>query len=141
MWKALHIDPAKCTGCLQCEMACSYEHTGVINPSKSRIKVFNFEHEGRKVPYTCTQCTEAWCLNSCPVDAIRIDLTTKKTILDKPQGVGHHGHLQAVLGDVFRLNVAHQGPAVDEPHAGEVGEEVAGQHGRPRTGAMKKGRP
>ncbi|HHW64735.1 MAG TPA: 4Fe-4S binding protein, partial [Rhodocyclaceae bacterium] len=42
MWKALHIDPAKCTGCLQCEMACSYEHTGVINPSKSRIKVFNF---------------------------------------------------------------------------------------------------
>ena len=76
MWKALHIDPAKCTRCLQCEMACSYEDTGVINPSKSRIKVFNFEHEGRKVPYTCTQCTEAWCLNSCPVDAIRIDLTT-----------------------------------------------------------------
>ena len=42
MWKSLHIDPKKCTGCLQCEMACSVEHTGVINPSKSRIKVFNF---------------------------------------------------------------------------------------------------
>jgi ferredoxin len=39
--------------------------------SKSRIKVFNFEHEGRKVPYTCTQCAEAWCMNACPVDAIR----------------------------------------------------------------------
>ncbi len=76
MWKSLHIDPVKCTGCLQCEMACSYEHTGVINPSKSRIKVFSFEQEGRKVPYTCTQCTEAWCLNACPVDAIRIDLAT-----------------------------------------------------------------
>ncbi|MGB7502128.1 MAG: 4Fe-4S binding protein, partial [Azonexus sp.] len=23
MQKSLHIDPAKCTGCLQCEMACS----------------------------------------------------------------------------------------------------------------------
>ena len=70
MQKSLHIDPAKCTGCLQCEMACSYEHTGTINPSKSRIKVFNFEHEGRKVPYTCTQCADAWCMTACPVDAI-----------------------------------------------------------------------
>ena len=88
MWKALHIDPAKCTGCLQCEMACSYEHTGVINPSKSRIKVFNFEHEGRKVPYTCTQCTEAWCLNSCPGDASRIDLTTGAKMVFEDTCVG-----------------------------------------------------
>ena len=88
MWKALHIDPAKCTGCLQCEMACSYEHTGVINPSKSRIKVFDFEHEGRKVPYTCTQCTEAWCLNACPVDAIRIDLTTGAKMVFEDTCVG-----------------------------------------------------
>ncbi|AUL98979.1 4Fe-4S dicluster domain-containing protein [Zoogloeaceae bacteirum Par-f-2] len=76
MWKSLFIDPQKCTGCLQCEMACSYEHTGAFNPAKSRIKVFNFEHQGRKVPYTCTQCTEAWCMNACPVDAIRLDRGT-----------------------------------------------------------------
>jgi Fe-S-cluster-containing hydrogenase component 2 len=69
-------------------MACSYEHTGVINPSKSRIKVFNFEHEGRKVPYTCTQCTEAWCLNSCPVDAIRVDLTTGAKMVFEDTCVG-----------------------------------------------------
>ena len=54
MQKSLSIDANKCTGCLQCEMACSYENYGVFNISKSRIKVFNFEHEGRKVPYTCT---------------------------------------------------------------------------------------
>ena len=48
MQKSLHIDPSKCTGCLQCEMACSYENYGAFNISKSRIKVFNFEHEGRK---------------------------------------------------------------------------------------------
>ena len=53
--KSLHIDPAKCTGCLQCEMACSYENYQVFNPAKSRIKVFDFHHTGRKVPYTCTQ--------------------------------------------------------------------------------------
>jgi carbon-monoxide dehydrogenase iron sulfur subunit len=83
MQKSLHIDPGKCTGCLQCEMACSYEHTGAFNPSRSLIKVFDFHHEGRKVPYTCTQCAEAWCLNACPVEAIKIDATTgAKVVLD-----------------------------------------------------------
>ena len=81
MQKSLHIDPNKCTGCLQCEMACAFENHGVFNIAKSRIKVFNFEHAGRKVPYTCTQCAEAWCLNACPVDAIRIDgATGAKTV-------------------------------------------------------------
>ena len=83
MQKSLHIDPAKCTGCLQCEMACSYENYGVFNPSKSRIKVFDFHHTGRKVPYTCTQCDEAWCLHACPVEAIKVDAATgAKVVLE-----------------------------------------------------------
>jgi len=52
-------------------MACSYENEGVFNPAKSRIKVFTFHEEGRFVPYTCTQCAEAWCMQACPVNAIR----------------------------------------------------------------------
>lgn len=76
MLKSLSINPEKCTGCLQCEMACSYEHEGAFNIAKSRIKIFDFHHEGRMVPYTCTQCTEAWCLQACPVDAIRLDRGT-----------------------------------------------------------------
>ncbi len=74
MLKSLHIDPGKCTGCLQCELACSYENENVFNPAKSRIKVFNFHDEGRFVPYTCTQCDEAWCMHACPVDAIKLNL-------------------------------------------------------------------
>jgi len=88
MLKSLHIDPLKCTGCLQCEMACSYESEGVFNPSKSRIKVFNFHEQGRFAPYTCTQCDEAWCMHACPVDAIVINLATgaKDVLLDKCVG-------------------------------------------------------
>ncbi|MGC8508490.1 MAG: 4Fe-4S dicluster domain-containing protein [Thiomonas sp.] len=83
MQKSLHIDPDKCTGCLQCEMACSYENYGIFNTSKSRIKVFDFHETGRKVPYTCTQCDEAWCLHACPVDAIKLDAATgAKIVLD-----------------------------------------------------------
>ena len=58
MLKSLQIEPEKCNGCLQCEMACSYEATGLFNPARSRIKVFTFHEEGRFVPYTSTQCEE-----------------------------------------------------------------------------------
>ena len=61
MLKSLHIDPEKCTGYLQCELARSYENEGIFKPAKSRIKVFNFHDVGRQVPYTCTQCDAAWC--------------------------------------------------------------------------------
>jgi anaerobic carbon-monoxide dehydrogenase iron sulfur subunit len=88
MHKALHINPDKCTGCLQCEMACSYENYGVFNPAKSRIKVFDFHHTGRKVPYTCTQCDEAWCLHACPVDAIQVDAATGAKIVLESVCVG-----------------------------------------------------
>ena len=76
MQKSLNIDPAKCTGCLQCEMACSLENEGIFNTSKSRIKVFTFHEEGKFVPYTCTQCDEAWCMHACPVDAIVVNAAT-----------------------------------------------------------------
>ena len=88
MQRALHIDPEKCTGCLQCEMACSYENEGLFNPSKSRIKVFTFHDEGRFAPYTCTQCAEAWCQKACPVDAIQIDAGTGAKVIVDSRCVG-----------------------------------------------------
>ena len=76
MQKSLLLDADKCTGCWQCELACSYEAVGAFNPSRSRIKIFAFHDEGRFVPYTCTQCDEAWCMQACPVDAIVVNAAT-----------------------------------------------------------------
>ena len=76
MQKSLNIDPEKCTGCLQCELACSLEHEGSFNPAKSRIKVIEFGSQGRMVPYTCTQCADAWCVKACPVNAIVLNHAT-----------------------------------------------------------------
>ncbi len=88
MQKSLSIDPQKCTGCLQCEMACSFEHEGMFNPSRSRIRVFTFHQEGEFVPYTCTQCADAWCLQACPVDAIidNRELGAKAVVEDRCVG-------------------------------------------------------
>ncbi len=88
MQKVLHINPDKCTGCLQCEMACSFENYGTYATSKSRIKVFDFHHTGKKVPYTCTQCDEAWCLHACPVEAITVDKTTGAKVVNDSTCVG-----------------------------------------------------
>jgi Fe-S-cluster-containing hydrogenase component 2 len=88
MLKSLHIDPVKCTNCLQCEMACSYVNEGLFNPAKSRIKVFTFHDKGRFVPYTCTQCAEAWCMHACPVDAISIHRESGAKIVSASLCVG-----------------------------------------------------
>ena len=88
MQKSLKLDPGKCTGCLQCEMACAYQHHKTFNTGKSRIKVFSFEREGRKVPYTCTQCDEAWCLHACPVEAIGRDPETGAKVVRENLCVG-----------------------------------------------------
>nr|VFJ53733.1 MAG: Fe-S-cluster-containing hydrogenase component 2 [Candidatus Kentron sp. FM]VFJ54287.1 MAG: Fe-S-cluster-containing hydrogenase component 2 [Candidatus Kentron sp. FM]VFK10208.1 MAG: Fe-S-cluster-containing hydrogenase component 2 [Candidatus Kentron sp. FM] len=88
MQRFLHIQPQKCTGCLQCEMACSLDNEGVFNPAKSRIKVFVFHNEGQFAPFTCTQCHDAWCMNVCPVGAIQLDRNTGAKVVIEPQCVG-----------------------------------------------------
>lgn len=88
MLRSLQLVPERCTGCLQCEMACSYHAEGVFNPAKARIRVFTFHREGRFAPYTCTQCDEAWCLKACPVEAIVTDLATGAKVVLEATCVG-----------------------------------------------------
>ena len=83
MSKMLNILPDKCTGCMQCELACSWVQTGSFQPSQSLIRVNVFDEEASYAPYSCIQCDEAWCMNACPVNAIAIDdATGAKIILD-----------------------------------------------------------
>lgn len=88
MLRSLVIEPSKCTGCNQCELACSFEKEGQFNPSRSRIRVFAFHDEGRAVPFTCTQCDEAWCQQACPVEAIAVDAATGAKVVDSDRCVG-----------------------------------------------------
>ncbi len=88
MQKALVLDADKCTGCRQCEIACSSVNGADFNPARSRIRVFNFHDEGRFVPYTCTQCDEAWCMSACPVDAITVNAGTGAKVVSEALCVG-----------------------------------------------------
>src|SRR5258705_9591998 len=78
----LKIYPEKCTGCLRCELACSYMQTGEYQPAKSVIRVSPFEGHTSYAPYTCPQCAEGWCMTACPVGAIQINAAGAKDVMD-----------------------------------------------------------
>ena len=50
MEKILVVDHEKCTDCRACEMVCSVKHTGVNNPTRSRIHVIKWPMEGFELP-------------------------------------------------------------------------------------------
>jgi Fe-S-cluster-containing hydrogenase component 2 len=76
MPEMLRIEPDKCTGCMQCELACSYVKTGQFQPAMSLIRVHIFDEHAAYTPYTCFQCAESWCVTACPVNAIATDPDT-----------------------------------------------------------------
>ncbi|OGC02542.1 MAG: (Fe-S)-binding protein [candidate division NC10 bacterium RIFCSPLOWO2_12_FULL_66_18] len=80
--KVLRITPDRCTGCMRCELACSYAQTGTFQPARSVIRVSPFEAHTSYAPYTCPQCAEGWCLTACPVGAITISPVGAKIVLD-----------------------------------------------------------
>jgi carbon-monoxide dehydrogenase iron sulfur subunit len=82
--KGLNIIPERCTGCMQCELACSYVKTGTFQPSRSLIRVHIFDELASYAPYTCFQCKEAWCMTACPTNAIAINPDTgAKVVLEQ----------------------------------------------------------
>lgn len=82
MDKTLVVDYEKCTGCRNCEMACSLFHVQECNPIKSAVQIVKWEVEGLDVPVICQQCEEPACANICPVRAISCDPATGAMIVD-----------------------------------------------------------
>ncbi|MHA1917590.1 MAG: 4Fe-4S dicluster domain-containing protein [Candidatus Ranarchaeia archaeon] len=71
MRKIITVEWEKCISCLSCMVACSYEHTGMVNPARSRIRVDLDWERGAGFPVLCQQCEDAPCIASCPVEALK----------------------------------------------------------------------
>lgn len=67
----IEITPSLCTGCIQCELACSITKTGVANPLWSRIHIVKDLEKCNFLPVVCRQCNPAPCMDICPQEAIR----------------------------------------------------------------------
>jgi Fe-S-cluster-containing hydrogenase component 2 len=104
MAKALQIIPDRCTGCMQCELACAWVQTKTFQPSQSLIRVNVFDEQASYAPYTCLQCDEAWCMTACPVNAITVDpLTEAKTVIESRCIGCHLCTIACPFGTVFTL--------------------------------------
>jgi len=104
MVKALSIVPDRCTGCMQCELACSWVQTGTFQPAHSLIRVNVFDEEASYAPHTCVQCDEAWCMNVCPTHAIGVDDATGAKIVTESLCIGCHlCTLSCPFGVVFTM--------------------------------------
>jgi Fe-S-cluster-containing hydrogenase component 2 len=88
MNKIIIVDHEKCTGCRNCEMACSVFHVRACNPSKSAVRIVKWEREGLDVPIVCQQCEDPACADICPVQAISRDADTGAMIVDRDLCVG-----------------------------------------------------
>ena len=63
--KVIRVDVDKCTGCRSCEVACSAFHASpkysIVNPARSRVRVFRDELRDAYSPVYATEYTEAEC--------------------------------------------------------------------------------
>lgn len=75
MKKKLMARPKLCVNCRICEMACSFEKTGMFNPVKARVWIHR-DRKGVDNPMICRHCTSPPCGEACPVGAIIKDKET-----------------------------------------------------------------
>lgn len=80
--KRLVVDAKLCTGCRLCELACSFHHSGVFQPSNSRIRVKLFSKKGFSTPTVCLQCESCYSIDACKDNAIRKKLETGAIEID-----------------------------------------------------------
>jgi Fe-S-cluster-containing hydrogenase component 2 len=80
--KVMVINPLLCTGCLQCELVCSINKTGMANPADSRIKITKEIGEDVCIPIICRHCNPAPCEQECPTEAIGRDPTTGAVLIN-----------------------------------------------------------
>ncbi|MCX8204772.1 MAG: 4Fe-4S dicluster domain-containing protein [Candidatus Nezhaarchaeota archaeon] len=69
----LVFDPDRCTGCRNCEAACSLKHYGEANYSKSFIRHVFDPAVGTFQAILCLHCEEPICAASCISKAIEKD--------------------------------------------------------------------
>ena len=81
--KFIQVNLDNCTGCRICEMICSFYHEQDCSTSKSRIKVLRDAEFGEHLLQFCTQCAEAPCIESCPLEALRRNDATGVVVIDE----------------------------------------------------------
>lgn len=72
-----------CTGCRICELVCSLQKTGIVNPYLARIRVLRSSKDGMSKPIICRHCKVPLCQQACPVpQAMSLDAATGAVVVN-----------------------------------------------------------
>ena len=83
MSKLYKVYPGKCTGCKNCELACSYAHQKDGKMGAPRIHGYNTTPPlVSGIQVVCFQCDKAICRDVCPTKALHRNLETGAIELD-----------------------------------------------------------
>lgn len=77
-----------CTGCCICQMVCSMRFYQGCNPRHAMLLIEHKKENLYHKPVVCSQCDNAYCKNSCPVDAFFIDEKTSAVMVDDEKCTG-----------------------------------------------------
>lgn len=146
--KALTIDWTRCTGCEVCELACSFTHEGVFQPSLSRIRVYRLDAHGVHFPVACLDCADPPCVAACPTGACHIDRSVPVVRVEEALCIGCRecvvacpfgaAHFNAAKGKAYQCDLCGGEPAcVPQCYPGalhfEPVERTAARKGRARA--------
>ena len=77
-----------CTGCGICQLVCSERIHGGFNPRRAALRIEHRRENLVHEPILCEQCTNPFCQNVCPVQAISLNETTGARIIDSETCIG-----------------------------------------------------
>lgn len=95
--KTVLVDPERCIGCLQCEVACAVEHSKSRDMSwafletptpRKRVHVEAGPIAGTSFPSKCRHCNPAPCQRVCPAGAISRDDSGDLVLVDASRCIG-----------------------------------------------------
>lgn len=69
--KLYNADPEKCTGCFQCQLACSFAFTKGFNPEDAKLIVNRTFKKDIIFKPECVDCTI--CAQACAFGALRLN--------------------------------------------------------------------
>lgn len=85
----LIVDPVKCTGCGECEVACSNRNTQLHNSDGACLHIVNMNSDdGFYLPVVCQHCEDPPCMAVCPKGAIYRDDKSGGVLIEKNLCIG-----------------------------------------------------
>ncbi len=120
--KTVFINPERCIGCLQCELACAVEHSASRDESlafledplpRKRVHVQAGPVPTFAFPNRCRHCDPAPCLQVCPTAAIYRDDEHGLVLIDEKKCIGCAMCAVVCPFDVLTFHPMPEGPSSD----------------------------